>query len=384
MLALTSRPVVRHHAGVRLSLADQRVLQGGELLGGARLAHVALDQALRRLAVGVLAEPFPLGVVLELGADPVRPRVEQDLVHADRDHLAQDRLAGGPGQPRDLVLLRRHLVEIRQQLRDPRRALGFGDLGHGTPRVAISTAAPRRVRGPPYAAWVSAARTAIDELVARVQRRAADLDADPRDALARVLAALDVAPGDPAWADGRDVVGEAYEALVPTASRRTLGQFFTPLWAARPMAEWLLARAGRSAARSRLRLRLAADRRRAGARRRAHAPARPRHRSPGPARWRRQHGTCAAIDALELRQANFLLDDAARAPAGRHLQPAVHPPPGRRRRPEGGDPRRPRPRAWAASSASSRPCTCSSCCARWRSRPTTPASPSSRPLTGST
>jgi adenine-specific DNA-methyltransferase len=88
---------------------------------------------------------------------------------------------------------------------------------------------------------VSGARTAIDELVARVQRRAADLDADPRDALERVLEALDVAPGDPAWADGRDVVGEAYEALVPTASRRTLGQFFTPLWAARPMAEWLLA-----------------------------------------------------------------------------------------------------------------------------------------------
>jgi len=88
---------------------------------------------------------------------------------------------------------------------------------------------------------MTAARMAIEVLVARVQRRAADFDVDLRAALEFVLGALDVTPGDPAWANGRDVVGEAYEALVSTASRRELGQFFTPLWAARPMAEWLLA-----------------------------------------------------------------------------------------------------------------------------------------------
>ena len=59
--------------------------------------------------------------------------------------------------------------------------------------------------------------------------------------MARVLEGLNIAPGDPAWADGHDVVGEAFEQLLPTPSRRALGQFCTPLWAARPMAEWLLA-----------------------------------------------------------------------------------------------------------------------------------------------
>lgn len=88
---------------------------------------------------------------------------------------------------------------------------------------------------------MSEATAAIDELVADVQDRSLAGDHDRRQALARVLEGLKVKPGDPAWADGRDVVGEAFERLVPTAGRRKLGQFFTPLWAARPMAEWLLA-----------------------------------------------------------------------------------------------------------------------------------------------
>jgi adenine-specific DNA-methyltransferase len=88
---------------------------------------------------------------------------------------------------------------------------------------------------------MSDAAAAIDGLVADVQGHAIACGQDAREALARVLEGLSVRPGDPAWADGRDVIGEAFERLVPTAGRRRLGQFFTPLWAARPMAEWLLA-----------------------------------------------------------------------------------------------------------------------------------------------
>jgi adenine-specific DNA-methyltransferase len=87
---------------------------------------------------------------------------------------------------------------------------------------------------------MSAAAVAIDGLVADVRAQRVADDHDERQALAGVLKHLDVKPGDPAWADGRDIIGEAFERLVPTAHRRQLGQFFTPLWAARPMAEWLL------------------------------------------------------------------------------------------------------------------------------------------------
>ena len=160
---------------------------------------------------------------------------------------------------------------------------------------------------------MSDARTAIDELVARVQRRAADLDADPRQALELVLDALDVAPGDPAWADGRDVVGEAYEALVPTASRRALGQFFTPLWAARPMAEWLLAEpadllldpgCGSGS------LLIGA------AHARGDSPTRLLGLDIDPLALRLAQATrhVRRIEALELRQANFLLDDLPERP----------------------------------------------------------------------
>lgn len=42
------------------------------------------------------------------------------------------------------------------------------------------------------------------------------------------------------WSDGVDVLGTAYEALVPGAARRAAGQFQTPFWAADLMAGWLL------------------------------------------------------------------------------------------------------------------------------------------------
>ena len=96
------------------------------------------------------------------------------------------------------------------------------------------------VRSCSYPVAMSKAEAAIDGLVADVRGRTVAGHHNHRPALAGVLESLAVKPGDPAWADGRDVIGEAFERLIPTAARRTLGQFFTPLWAARPMAEWLL------------------------------------------------------------------------------------------------------------------------------------------------
>lgn len=89
---------------------------------------------------------------------------------------------------------------------------------------------------------MSATLRAVDGLVARVRELAPANDPQSiRVALERVLAELGVTPGDPAWSDGRDVVGVAYERLVAGHARRTLGQFFTPLAVGRAMARWLLA-----------------------------------------------------------------------------------------------------------------------------------------------
>lgn len=84
---------------------------------------------------------------------------------------------------------------------------------------------------------------AVDELVERVQKLAGAAR-DPhavRTAFAEVLSNLGVEPGDPAWTDGRDIVGAAYERLLRGRDRRPLGQFFTPLPIGRAMASWLLA-----------------------------------------------------------------------------------------------------------------------------------------------
>jgi adenine-specific DNA-methyltransferase len=84
---------------------------------------------------------------------------------------------------------------------------------------------------------------AVEQIVARVLSRAADArEPDPiRAAFAAVLRELDVRPGDPAWTDGRDVIGAAYERVLRGRDRRALGQFFTPLSIGRAMAAWLLA-----------------------------------------------------------------------------------------------------------------------------------------------
>lgn len=89
---------------------------------------------------------------------------------------------------------------------------------------------------------MSGADLAVDELVALVRQRAAGTNdaAAFRAAFAAVLSELDVTPGDPAWTDGRDVIGAAYERLLRGRERRPLGQFFTPLSIGRAMAAWLL------------------------------------------------------------------------------------------------------------------------------------------------
>jgi len=63
-----------------------------------------------------------------------------------------------------------------------------------------------------------------------------------RHAFERVLAELRVEPGELwAWRDGADVIGSAFEQLLPGEYRRPAGQFFTPVWAGETMARWLLA-----------------------------------------------------------------------------------------------------------------------------------------------
>ena len=84
---------------------------------------------------------------------------------------------------------------------------------------------------------------AVDRLVARVRGQVDDArDAQAiRAAFAAVLADLRVKRGDPAWTDGRDVIGAAYERLLRGSDRRSLGQYFTPLSIGRAMAAWLFA-----------------------------------------------------------------------------------------------------------------------------------------------
>ncbi len=154
---------------------------------------------------------------------------------------------------------------------------------------------------------------AIDGLVADVRARVAAGTHDERATLARVLKHLDVRPGDPAWADGRDVIGEAFERLVPSADRRQLGQFFTPLWAARPIAEWLLAERPEllldPGVGSGSLLIAAAQARGAGVTRLLGLDV-----DPLALAMARTTGRVREIAGLDLRSANFLLDDLAERP----------------------------------------------------------------------
>lgn len=85
----------------------------------------------------------------------------------------------------------------------------------------------------------AASGAAVDALVAAAELRLGHAT-EPREAFRSCLAQLtDLAHG-PAWADGRDIVGEAYQRVVSAGARRGAGQFFTPLWVGRAMAHWLL------------------------------------------------------------------------------------------------------------------------------------------------
>jgi adenine-specific DNA-methyltransferase len=100
-----------------------------------------------------------------------------------------------------------------------------------------SSGPPRRLGA------VQSPDAAVEQLVARVHGRVAGRS-DPeaiRFAFASVLSELEVRPGDPAWTDGRDVIGAAYERVLHGRERRALGQFFTPLSIGRAIAAWLLA-----------------------------------------------------------------------------------------------------------------------------------------------
>jgi adenine-specific DNA-methyltransferase len=61
-----------------------------------------------------------------------------------------------------------------------------------------------------------------------------------RTAFTLALSNLDPYAGNPAWTDGHDVIGSAYERAIDGSHRRRLGQFFTPIRVGRVMARWLL------------------------------------------------------------------------------------------------------------------------------------------------
>jgi len=90
---------------------------------------------------------------------------------------------------------------------------------------------------------------AIEALVNDVRRRVGSTTSvtSIRQSLADEL--TDLTEGlvqDPAarqvWGDGTDILGTAYEQLLPATARRPKGQFQTPFWAADLMARWLLGR----------------------------------------------------------------------------------------------------------------------------------------------
>ncbi len=113
----------------------------------------------------------------------------------------------------------------------------------GNIRCPVRTTMSSRPPGGVDSELMESPDVAVEQLVARVFSRVADAR-EPgaiRAAFAAVLCELDVRLGDPAWTDGRDVIGAAYERVLHGRDRRALGQFFTPLSIGRSRAAWLLA-----------------------------------------------------------------------------------------------------------------------------------------------
>lgn len=63
-----------------------------------------------------------------------------------------------------------------------------------------------------------------------------------RIAFSKALVGLDEYIGNPAWTDGKDVIGSAFQRAISGSDRRRLGQFITPIRVGRVMARWLLER----------------------------------------------------------------------------------------------------------------------------------------------
>src|SRR5438046_932804 len=107
-----------------------------------------------------------------------------------------------------------------------------GRLGGSEGMSATVFGGPGTVRCDTYPPAVGA-EDAITSLVEAARRRAGSDDPEARrQAFSTVLAKLRVPPEAlPAWCDGLDVVGSAYERLLSRSERRDLGQLYTPFWA---------------------------------------------------------------------------------------------------------------------------------------------------------
>lgn len=155
----------------------------------------------------------------------------------------------------------------------------------------------------------------IDSLVAETRASAEAADARSlKAAFETVLTSIEIPETElAAWTDGTDVIGAAYERLLTGEQRRADGQFFTPFWAGTLMAEWLL----------REPTRLLADPGCGSGALLIPAAKSPRRGrtallgldlDPTAVSMTRANAAIRGIKGLEVRQANFLLDELEERP----------------------------------------------------------------------
>ena len=122
-----------------MAILDQRPLQSYKCLGVARCPHVTLNDSLCCLCIGSVLVNGPGRIVLELGSDAMRARIQQHFVDADRDDIEQLALVPSPRNAYRLVFLWRLRVELRDKLLDPSDPLGLSQLRHArsVPATAV-------------------------------------------------------------------------------------------------------------------------------------------------------------------------------------------------------------------------------------------------------